>query len=301
MEFPSGILQVCGDSFAGQGVGFGGWYSPIALHVETDSIDDPTGVRYDGVTGTDKPLLADPTPAGHIAAARGRRADQPRELHDGDHRQGSAAAVVATGESRSGAGELADAARIRNVTPDSRAAGRARSAATTTRSRRPDSPTGWVYIVANNFDRTGPVGALPRQARDLHRPGELAGLVVVRPRRLEQAADAAVAGQGRRDEHSADRRQDGAVVLQRQQRQHGGAGRRQPHRTGHRAGDHRRVRQRMAGSRRGPAAARGSTGWPSRTAATSRRDPRSTRCACSSASGIPCRARRRRTASSSSR
>ena len=41
MEFPSGILQVCGDSFAGQGVGFGGWYSPIALHVQTDSIDDP--------------------------------------------------------------------------------------------------------------------------------------------------------------------------------------------------------------------------------------------------------------------
>ena len=46
-SFPSGILQVCGDSFAGQGVGFGGWYSPIALHVETDSVDDPAGVRYD--------------------------------------------------------------------------------------------------------------------------------------------------------------------------------------------------------------------------------------------------------------
>ena len=43
MEFPSGILQVCGDSFAGQGVGFGGWYSPIALHVDTDSVDDPPG------------------------------------------------------------------------------------------------------------------------------------------------------------------------------------------------------------------------------------------------------------------
>ena len=64
MEFPSGILQVCGDSFAGQGVGFGPWHSPIALHVETESIDDQTGVRYDRVTGNDKPLLADPTPAG---------------------------------------------------------------------------------------------------------------------------------------------------------------------------------------------------------------------------------------------
>ena len=62
MEFPSDILQVCGDSFAGQGVGFGGWYAPIALRVETGSIDDPTGVRYYGVTGIDKPLLAEPTP-----------------------------------------------------------------------------------------------------------------------------------------------------------------------------------------------------------------------------------------------
>ena len=64
MEFPSGILQVCGDSFAGQGVGFGGWYSPIALHVDTDSLSDPSGVRYDGVTGVDKPLFAEPAPPG---------------------------------------------------------------------------------------------------------------------------------------------------------------------------------------------------------------------------------------------
>ncbi|MDT5151006.1 MAG: hypothetical protein QOI01_2739, partial [Mycobacterium sp.] len=39
MEFPSGILQVCGDSFAGQGVGFGGHFAPIALHVDTDSVE----------------------------------------------------------------------------------------------------------------------------------------------------------------------------------------------------------------------------------------------------------------------
>lgn len=43
-------------------MGFGGRYAPIALHVETDSVDDPTGVRYDGATGIDKPLLAEPTP-----------------------------------------------------------------------------------------------------------------------------------------------------------------------------------------------------------------------------------------------
>ena len=35
VEFPTELLQVCGDSFAGQGVGFGGWYSPVALHVDT--------------------------------------------------------------------------------------------------------------------------------------------------------------------------------------------------------------------------------------------------------------------------
>src|SRR3954466_10709571 len=64
MEFPSGVLQVCGDSFAGQGVAFGRHFSPIALHVDLDSVDDPTGVRYYGVTGTDTPLLADPTPPG---------------------------------------------------------------------------------------------------------------------------------------------------------------------------------------------------------------------------------------------
>ena len=64
MEFPTELLQICGDSFAGQGVGFGGWFSPVALRVSGDSVDDPEGVRYTGVTGVDKPLLADPTPAG---------------------------------------------------------------------------------------------------------------------------------------------------------------------------------------------------------------------------------------------
>src|ERR1700692_5071671 len=32
MAFPSGILQVCGDSFAGQGVGRGRWDSRLPLH-----------------------------------------------------------------------------------------------------------------------------------------------------------------------------------------------------------------------------------------------------------------------------
>ena len=64
LEFPTDVVQVCGDSFAGQGVGFGGYYSPIALRVDTSSVDDPAGVRYTGVTGITAPLLADPTPTG---------------------------------------------------------------------------------------------------------------------------------------------------------------------------------------------------------------------------------------------
>ena len=48
MEFPTELLQVCGDSFAGQGVGFGGWFSPVALHVDRASIDSPGGVGLQG-------------------------------------------------------------------------------------------------------------------------------------------------------------------------------------------------------------------------------------------------------------
>ncbi|MGH3522465.1 MAG: DUF4185 domain-containing protein, partial [Mycobacterium sp.] len=64
MEFPTEVTQVCGDSFAGQGVGFGGYWAPIALRVDTSSVDDPAGVRYTGVTGVWEPLLADPAPPG---------------------------------------------------------------------------------------------------------------------------------------------------------------------------------------------------------------------------------------------
>ena len=64
LEFPTDVVQVCGDSFAGQGVGFGGYYSPVALRLDTSSVDDPDGVKYTGVTGINEPLLADPTPAG---------------------------------------------------------------------------------------------------------------------------------------------------------------------------------------------------------------------------------------------
>jgi Domain of unknown function (DUF4185) len=156
VEFPSGILQVCGDSFAGQGVGFGGWYSPIALHVETDSIDDPTGVRYDGVTGIDKPLLADPTepgtpqlPAGVVqinrenymlvTTAKDLR-PQTSRLVKADPAQANW--LTLPGSERDASYEGGRQSQISGYYDPIPTA---------------DSPTGWVHIVANNFDRTGPV------------------------------------------------------------------------------------------------------------------------------------------------
>jgi len=156
MEFPSGILQVCGDSFAGQGVGFGGWYSPIALHVETDSIDDPSGVRYDGVTGTDKPLLADRTQPGESQLPAGvvqiNRENYMMVTTAKDLRPQSSRLVKADpakgnwptlpGSQRDAAFEGGRQSQISGYYDPIPTA---------------DSATGWVYIVANNFDRTGPV------------------------------------------------------------------------------------------------------------------------------------------------
>ncbi|MFT9810125.1 hypothetical protein ACM0B7_22045, partial [Mycobacteroides abscessus subsp. abscessus] len=58
MVFTGGMLQVCGDSFAGQGVGYGGWHSPVALRVDTESVPGPPRVRPTGVRGPAPPLLA---------------------------------------------------------------------------------------------------------------------------------------------------------------------------------------------------------------------------------------------------
>jgi Domain of unknown function (DUF4185) len=156
MEFPSGILQVCGDSFAGQGVGFGGWYSPIALHVETDSIDDLTGVRYDGVTGTDKPLLADLTKPGESQLPAGvvqiNRDNYMMVTTAKDLRPQSSRLVKASpaqgnwptlpGSERDAGYEGGRQSQVSGYYDPIPTA---------------DSPTGWVYIVSNNFDRTGPV------------------------------------------------------------------------------------------------------------------------------------------------
>ncbi|WP_174266914.1 DUF4185 domain-containing protein [Mycolicibacterium sediminis] len=156
MEFPSGILQVCGDSFAGQGVAFGRHFSPIALHVETDSIDDPAGVRYDGVTGVDTPLLADRSapgtsqlPAGIVSINRENYllVTTTKDLVPATSRL--VKAVAAQGDWPTVPGSQRDAAW---------AEGRqSQISGYYDPIPRPDSERGWVYVVANDFDRSGPV------------------------------------------------------------------------------------------------------------------------------------------------
>ncbi|ORB36542.1 hypothetical protein BST41_25575 [Mycolicibacterium porcinum] len=155
MEFPSRVLQVCGDSFAGQAVGFGGWHSPVALHVDADSIEDAGGVRYRGVTGVDKPLLADPTPAGASQLPAGVISIN-RENY---------MMVTTTKDLRPQSSRLvkADAARpnwptVPGSVREAKYQGGAQSQITGYYDPvpAPDSPGGWVYILANNFDRSSP-------------------------------------------------------------------------------------------------------------------------------------------------
>ena len=156
VEFPTELLQVCGDSFAGQGVGFGGWYSPVALHVDTASVDDPGGVRYTGVTGIGKPLLADPTPAGDSQLPAGvvqinRRnylmVTTTRNLVPQSSRL--VAPEPARGNWQTVAGSRRDASYQGGS--QTQISGYYDPIPTA------DSVTGWVYIVANSFTRRDPL------------------------------------------------------------------------------------------------------------------------------------------------
>ena len=155
MEFPSQVLQVCGDSFAGQAVGFGGWHSPVALHVDPDSMTAPDGIRYTGVTGVREPLLADPAPPGGSQLPAGVVSIN-RENY----------LMVATTSSlvpQSSRLVKADAAQpnwptVPGSVRDADYQGGAQSQITGYYDPipTPDSPRGWVYILANNFDRSSP-------------------------------------------------------------------------------------------------------------------------------------------------
>lgn len=156
MEFPTELLQICGDSFAGPGVGFGGWFSPVALHVAGDSVDDPDGVRYTGVTGVDKPLLADPAPPGSSQLPAGvvqinrqnyLLVTTTKSLVPVSSRLVKAQAAQSGWTTVPGSWRSADYAGGKQT----QISGYYDPIPTA------DSQTGWVYVVANNFDRSGPV------------------------------------------------------------------------------------------------------------------------------------------------
>jgi hypothetical protein len=156
MEFPDGILQVCGDSFAGQGVGYGPWHSPIALHVEIESIEDPAGVHYDRVTGNDTPLLADPTPVGMSQLPAG-----VVQINRENYLLVTTVKDLVPQTSRLVKPNAAQGnwPTIPNSQRDAGYEGATQSQVSGYYDPipKPDSQSGWVYIVANNFDRTGPL------------------------------------------------------------------------------------------------------------------------------------------------
>ncbi len=156
MEFPTELLQVCGDSFAGQGVGFGGWFSPIALHVERSSIADPDGVRYTGVTGVDTPLLADPTPPGASQLPAG-----VVSINRQNYLLVTTTKSLVPATSRLVKAEAAQGnwQTIKGSQRDAGFAGGGQSQISGYYDPIPtaESASGWVFVIANNFDRTGPV------------------------------------------------------------------------------------------------------------------------------------------------
>jgi hypothetical protein len=155
MEFPSEVLQVCGDSFAGQGVGLGGWYSPIALWVDTASVNDPAGVRYTGVTGVWEPLLADPTPPGAAQLPAG-----VVQINRQNYLLVTTTVELVPQNSRLVKAEPAHGL-WRTVPGSVREAGylggqQSQISGYYDPIPTAESPTGWVYIVADNFDRSRP-------------------------------------------------------------------------------------------------------------------------------------------------
>jgi hypothetical protein len=156
MAFPAQLLQICGDSFAGQGVGFGGFHSPIALHVDSESVDDPTGVRYTGVTGVWEPLLADPAPAGSTQLPAG-----VVQINRENYLMVVTAKMLVPQTSRLVKAEPAHG-RWRTVAGSVRDASyqgfrQSQISGYYDPIPTPDTPGGWVYIVADNFDRSAPV------------------------------------------------------------------------------------------------------------------------------------------------
>lgn len=156
MFFPVQVLQICGDSFAGQGVGFGGWFTPVALRVDGDSVNDPGGLRYTGVIGINPPLLADRPPPGASQLPAGvveinrenyLLVTTTKSLVPVSSRL--VKAVPAQGNWTTVPGSVRDAGYLGG--DQTQISGYYDPIPT------PESETGWVYLVANNFDRSAPV------------------------------------------------------------------------------------------------------------------------------------------------
>jgi hypothetical protein len=156
MEFPSGVLQICGDSFPGEGVGFGRGYAPIALHVETGSVDNPAGVRYFGVMGIDRPLLADPPPPGASQLPAG-----VVQINRQNYLLVTTAVNLVSQNSR-----LVKATPAQGYWPTVPGSVREASYQGGGQSQisgfydpipTAESPSGWVYIAADSFQRNQPV------------------------------------------------------------------------------------------------------------------------------------------------
>lgn len=156
MDFRTELQQICGDSFAGQGVGFGRWFTPVALRVDVDSVNDPDGIRYTGVTGVDKPLLAEPAPPGASQLPAGvvqinrqnyLMVTTTRNLVPASSR------LVRAEPGRAGWMTVADSVRPADYLDGTQTqiSGYYDPIPTA------ESPRGWVYVVANNFNRSAPL------------------------------------------------------------------------------------------------------------------------------------------------
>ena len=281
---------MCGDSFAGQGVGFGGWFSPIALHVDTDSIDDPAGVRYDGVTGVDKPLLADPTPPGASQLPAG-----VVEINRENYMLVTTTKGLVPQTSRlvkADAGQGNWPTVPRSERPADYAGGRQSQISgyyDPIPTRRLAERLGLHRGQRLRPQRTG--GAVPRDAADLHRPGHLAGLVG--HARGGWGHEPTPLWEDRVGEMSV-RQIDGKTVLSYFNASTGNMEVRvanDPTGLGTAPVTTVVVASGLARPCPRTCPRRRTTGSPSPTAATSRRVRPSTRCGCSSASGTPPRAR----------
>jgi len=156
LDFRTELLQICGDSFAGPGVGFGPWSTPVALRVAVDSVNDPAGIRYLGVTGVETPLLAEPAPPGASQLPAGvvqinrynyLMVTTTKSLVPESSR------LVRAEPGRAGWKTVGDSVRPADYADG----GQTQISGYYDPIPTVDSPRGWVYIVANNFNRSAPL------------------------------------------------------------------------------------------------------------------------------------------------